>query len=36
MSAPAIFYAVHNISSRLRKQVILELEVWISGLELLE
>jgi hypothetical protein len=27
---------MHNISSRLRKQLVLELEVWISGIELLE
>jgi hypothetical protein len=36
MTVPAIFYAVHNISSRLRKQPVLELKVWIGGLELLE
>jgi hypothetical protein len=36
MPAPAILYAVHNISSRLRKQLILDLEVWVGGLELLE
>jgi hypothetical protein len=34
--APAILHAVHNISSRLRKQLVLELEVWISGFEILE
>jgi hypothetical protein len=34
--APAILHTVHNISSRLRKQLVLELEVWISGFELLE
>jgi hypothetical protein len=34
--APAILHVVHNISSRLRKQLVLELEVWISGFELLE
>jgi hypothetical protein len=34
--APAILHTVHNISSRLQKQLVLELEVWINGFELLE
>ena len=33
---PSILHAGHNISPRLRKQLVLELEVWKMALELIE